>query len=129
MNIPVKLSPVFADENRKWQVMFNLIGNAIKFTARGKVTLSAAEDDQFVKILMIMIRALALLKRNKKNYSMRLYKVCAEITKQYGGSGLGLYISRQLLVELMNGTIFWNGPNLKKVHVSPSDFLRQVENP
>ena len=110
MNIPEELSPIFADENRFWQVLFNLIGNAIKFTERGNVTISAAEDDQFVKI-MIEDTGLGIAKENQEKLFNAFIQADAEITKQYGGSGLGLYISRQLL-ERMNGTINleWSEP-------------------
>lgn len=110
MNIPEELSPVFADENRFWQVLFNLIGNAIKFTERGNVTISAVEDDQFVKI-MIEDTGLGIAKEKQEKLFNAFIQGDAEITKQYGGSGLGLYISRQLL-ERMNGTINleWSEP-------------------
>ena len=110
IRISEELSPIFANENRLWQVLFNLIGNAIKFTERGTVTLSASEDDQFVKI-MIEDTGLGISKEKQEKLFNAFTQGDAEISRQYGGSGLGLYISRQLL-ERMNGNIFleWTEP-------------------
>jgi len=110
IDIPEGLSPVFADENRLFQVLFNLIGNAIKFTERGNVTLSALEDEQFVKF-MIEDTGLGIAKEKQEKLFNAFTQGDDEISRQYGGSGLGLYISRQLL-ERMNGTIFleWSEP-------------------
>ena len=48
------LPPVWADENRLKQVVYNLIGNASKFTEKGGITISAKhnKDGQFVKVLI-----------------------------------------------------------------------------
>jgi len=110
MNIPEGLSPVLADEIRLWQVLFNLMGNAIKFTERGKVTVTAAEEDQFVKI-MIEDTGLGIAQEEQEKIFNAFTQGDAEISRQYRGSGLGLYITRQLL-ERMNGTIIleWSEP-------------------
>ncbi|EGW39718.1 ATP-binding protein [Desulfosporosinus sp. OT] len=98
------------DETRFWQVLFNLIGNAIKFTERGNVTVSAAEDDQFVKII-IEDTGLGIAKEKQEKLFNAFTQGDSEISRQYGGSGLGLYISRQL-TERMKGTIIleWSEP-------------------
>lgn len=134
-NIPEELSPVFADENRLWQVLFNLIGNAIKFTERGTVTLSAAEDDKFVKIT-IEDTGIGISKEKQERLFNAFTQGDAEIPKQYGGSGLGLYISRQLL-ERMNGCVFleWSEPekgtcfsfNLPKSNEKPVNMDKTLE--
>lgn len=110
INIPEGLSPVLADENRLWQVLMNLIGNAVKFTERGTVTLSAGEDGQFVKI-MIEDTGIGISKEQQKSIFNAFTQGGTEIARQYGGSGLGLYISRQLL-ERMNGNLVleWSEP-------------------
>ncbi|EGW38736.1 ABC transporter substrate binding protein [Desulfosporosinus sp. OT] len=110
INIPEGISPVLTDETRFWQVLFNLIGNAIKFTERGNVTVSAAEDDQFVKII-IEDTGLGIAKEKQEKLFNAFTQGDSEIPRQYGGSGLGLYISRQLM-ERMKGTIIleWSEP-------------------
>lgn len=112
VNIPEGISPVFADENRLWQILFNLIGNAIKFTERGTIAISAIEDDEFIKI-MIEDTGIGISKENQENLFNAFTQANTQISSQYGGSGLGLYISKQLL-ERMNGKIFLEWSELKK---------------
>ena len=47
---PVELPPVLADEQRLEQVLYNLVGNAIKYTPQGKVVLSALVEGNFLRI-------------------------------------------------------------------------------
>lgn len=110
MNIPGELSPVFADENRLKQILFNLIGNGVKFTERGTITLSAEEMEAYVKI-SVEDTGIGISKENQENLFQAFTQAEDEISSQYGGSGLGLYISRQLL-QRMKGKIFleWSEP-------------------
>ena len=101
-------APLLADAPRLEQVLVNLVGNAIKFTGHGGVSLRAtvAEARHGSVRLRLEVQdtgvgippaALALL-------FQPFVQVDARITRQYGGTGLGLAISRRL-VELMGGTI------------------------
>ena len=49
-NISEDIPPVEADENRLQQILYNLIGNAIKYTQSGSITVSAKVKDDFVEI-------------------------------------------------------------------------------
>jgi signal transduction histidine kinase len=101
------LGTVESDATRLRQVMINLLGNAGKFTCRGKVTLrakrvsDAATDDIVISVqdTGIGIPAAAIdglfTKFNQAN---------ALTSKSYGGTGLGLALSRALC-QLMNGDI------------------------
>jgi signal transduction histidine kinase/CheY-like chemotaxis protein len=96
------------DEGRLRQVLFNLIGNAVKFTKRGAVNVDVAcreLDDQRVELAAsvrdsgIGIDASAL-----PTLFERFKQADSGIARRYGGSGLGLAISRGL-VDLMGGRI------------------------
>ncbi|WP_297423515.1 ABC transporter substrate binding protein [Clostridium sp.] len=110
INIPEKISPVLADENRLLQVMYNLIGNGIKFTENGTITVTAVENEQFIKV-SIKDTGIGISKEKQKNLFRAFTQAETEIFSNYGGNGLGLYISKQLL-ERMGGKIFleWSEP-------------------
>lgn len=110
INFPEKLSPVLADENRILQILYNLIGNAVKFTEKGTIKLYAKEDEKFVKV-SIEDTGVGISKEKQKNLFQAFIQAETDVFTKYGGSGLGLYISKQLL-ERMNGQIFleWSKP-------------------
>lgn len=100
---------VIGDPNRLQQVLINLIGNAIKFTAKGEVkfnvhSLSLGERDSELTF-SISDTGIGISKEQQKNLFKLFSQVDASITRQFGGTGLGLAIS-QKLVNLMGGEIF-----------------------
>ncbi len=94
------LPVVWADPMRVRQIILNLMSNALKFTESGSVTLSARADGDFVKISVadtgigIPESALAVI-------FDRFQQAENDTDKKYGGTGLGLDISKQL--SLMHG--------------------------
>lgn len=109
-DIPGDLPPALADENRLMQVLFNLLGNAVKFTERGRVMLSAREAEGAV-IVSVEDTGIGMTPEEQEKMFQAFSQGSARITEQYGGSGLGLFISRQL-VERMNGAMWleWSEP-------------------
>ena len=114
-NIPIVLEfygPVdgrfFLDEVRVRQILFNLLGNALKFTEHGRVVLSVEIEEEFAGLarLAFTVRDTGmgipadLLPRLFMPFEQRT----GQSTRKYGGTGLGLSISRRL-AELMNGTL------------------------
>ena len=104
-NIP-KL--VKADGQRIQQVLNCLLSNAIKFTSDGGVRVKvAALDDKGDSIKLRMAVAdtgIGISDYNMNKLFIRFSQVDGSDTRKYGGSGLGLVISKQI-TELMNGTI------------------------
>ncbi len=104
-NIP-KL--VRADGQRIQQVLNCLLSNAIKFTSDGGVRVKiAAIDDKVDQIKLRMAVAdtgIGISDSDMSKLFIRFSQVDASDTRKYGGSGLGLVISKQI-TELMNGTI------------------------
>jgi signal transduction histidine kinase len=104
------------DPGRLRQILFNLVGNAIKFTDAGEVVVKAsvvgAASPAFPAAFHspIQIRfevidtGIGISKANQKKLFQSFSQVDASMTRQYGGTGLGLIICKQL-VELMSGSI------------------------
>ena len=105
-NIP-KL--VKGDGQRIQQVLNCLISNAIKFTADGsvrvKITSMDMGDSDKVKIRMAVAdTGIGISEANMSKLFIRFSQVDSSDTRRYGGSGLGLVITKQI-VELMGGEI------------------------
>lgn len=91
------------DENRLQQITHNLIGNAIKFTEKGAVTVYAEEAGGFVKV-SVADTGIGIPRDKRDDIFKSFEQADASIVREYGGAGLGLTVSKQL-VELHGGTI------------------------
>ncbi len=108
---PVKEFSLYGDYVRLNQVLSNLLSNAIKFTETGGVTFgyNAIEDDtdKIAVIFSIKDTGIGISKSQEKNIFESFTQASENITRQYGGTGLGLTISKKL-VELQHGKISVN---------------------
>ena len=99
---------VSGDETRLRQVLFNLLGNALKFTASGAVTLEvrvAARDGERVELeFVVSDTGIGIDAQVLPTLFQRFRQADNGIARRYGGSGLGLAISKDL-VGLMGGSI------------------------
>ena len=102
------VAPVLADPLRLQQVLINLIGNAIKFTETGSVTVALTVLSQQADGVKLRFSVSDTGIGIPPDQVARVFDMFAQVdgttTRRFGGSGLGLSISRQL-VELMGGTI------------------------
>lgn len=101
--IPEKIVAVEADENRLLQILHNLVGNGIKFTESGAVTVSAVEENEFVTIA-ITDTGVGISEDKFDSIFESFEQAQGDIERQYGGTGLGLTITKQL-IELHGGNI------------------------
>ena len=98
---------VMGDEARLRQILLNLLNNAIKFTARGGVTLRIgySRDAGRDRIdFEVVDTGIGIDDEHLPHLFQRFHQVDGTIRRSYGGTGLGLAISK-MLVELMGGTI------------------------
>ena len=102
---------VIGDDTRLRRILLNLAGNAVKFTARGEVIISARLDTS-IPLLQEIRRLPSILGPRHRHRSLETNGlVCAftqvdsSTTRQYGGTGLGLVICKRL-TELMGGRIW-----------------------
>ncbi len=91
------------DRKRIQQILINLLGNAVKFTDRGSVTLNVSEHGDHVRF-EVRDTGPGLSKQQCAQVFERFVQVDDSSARRHGGSGLGLAISRDL-VELMSGRI------------------------
>jgi len=96
------------DQLRVKQILHNLIGNAVKFTSRGGVTISAQllEQQDFSLLVQIAVRdsGIGISPENLDKIFKPFEQENGSTTRNFGGTGLGLTISRRL-AELMGGSI------------------------
>ncbi|BDI15777.1 hypothetical protein ANSO36C_15790 [Nostoc cf. commune SO-36] len=116
MQMPATSDEIIVQSNyqRLLQVMLNLVGNAIKFTHEGGVTVSADlvlkkanfQDQQFPGMVRVRVADTGIgVSLDKQDKLFQLFsQVDGSRTRQYGGTGLGLAIS-QKLVEAMGGEV------------------------
>ncbi|WP_168713188.1 PAS domain-containing hybrid sensor histidine kinase/response regulator [Parvibaculum lavamentivorans] len=100
---------IMSDPTRLRQILFNLVGNAIKFTPQGEVSVSLAAracDDPDTAELVFTVRdtGIGIPEAMLPRLFTRFQQADSSISRTYGGTGLGLAITREL-TTLMNGTI------------------------
>lgn len=113
LNLEFKLSErlpdlFVGDAGRIRQVLVNLVGNAVKFTDRGSVSLClnplAIDDHSCMLELAVHDTGIGIPLEKQNLLFQSFSQLHPALNRKYGGTGLGLAISRKL-VELMDGTI------------------------
>ena len=105
-NLPASL---LLDEVRIRQILFNLVGNAVKFTSDGYIELKVkkvfhADRSKIDLIFSVKDTGIGISAEDRKIIFDAFQQSKGQSTKLYGGTGLGLAITKKL-VELMNGEI------------------------
>ena len=96
------------DKNRIRQILVNLLGNGVKFTDAGSVTVSVdtepIEDTKHRLTFAVADTGVGIPKHEQHRIFESFTQADSSYNKQYGGTGLGLTISRRL-AQLMGGTV------------------------
>lgn len=127
---------VYADRHRLMQVLVNLLGNAIKFTHQGHVTLHVRQQPLCVHF-SVRDSGIGISQAQQPKIFQRFVQADDDIQSRYGGNGLGLSIT-QRLVEIMGGhvgfesksgvgSIFWFTLPLVEVAPPPADVSHAVQ--
>jgi signal transduction histidine kinase len=97
------LPAISADENRIQQILYNLIGNAIKFTDKGTIRVSAAVVDGKVAVT-VSDTGIGISEDKFDRIFETFEQADGSTAREYGGTGLGLSITKKI-VELHGGAI------------------------
>lgn len=103
-DIPAEGVMVLADENRLQQILFNLLGNAIKFTGQGIISVQAGMLPEGMAAVSVHDTGIGIPPEKQALIFESFVQADGSIERTYGGTGLGLTVTRQL-VELHGGTI------------------------
>lgn len=115
-DVPLHL---IGDATRLQQILINLTGNAIKFTSRGSVSLLLDRQSNEKHALLrfrVQDTGIGITEEQRKRLFSPFSQADSSTTRQYGGTGLGLTISKNL-VELLGGQI-----NVHSIPGSGSEF-------
>lgn len=99
----LKFSYIQADEVKLRQVLVNIVGNSIKYTKEGEVKITLSNSKEKLEI-RVSDTGVGMSEEERVKLFEKFYRVQNDETKDIKGTGLGLWITKQL-VEKMNGTI------------------------
>ena len=103
--VPLK---IWGDNLRLRQILVNLVGNALKFTREGSISINVAcvsrADNHLVLRFAVRDTGIGITAEQKKQIFDAFSQADGTTTRRFGGTGLGLAISRQL-VQLMGGEL------------------------
>jgi PAS domain S-box-containing protein len=103
-----EVPPLLGDAARLRQALLNYVGNAVKFTEQGSITLRVRTLEATENALLLRFEVedtgIGIAPEDQARLFRSFEQVDASITRRFGGTGLGLAINR-LLAELMGGTV------------------------
>lgn len=134
LDVPDDLPAVMADRDRLTQILYNLVGNAIKFTQQGEVIVAANRDNGKIRI-SVRDTGIGIAPEDHERIFRSFEQLESSDTRRYGGLGLGLSVSQQLAalhqarIELSSaegkGSEFWF--DLSPATVQPAIALPEGE--
>src|SRR5882672_3858866 len=102
-NLDPEQLPMLSDRRRCYQILFNLVGNAVKFTERGAVRIVALRDDRALEVT-VADTGIGIDAAQIGQLFQPFRQIDSSLTRSHEGSGLGLYLCRQLVI-LLGGEI------------------------
>lgn len=95
------------DRKRLLQCVINFLSNAVKYTERGTVTISAREDGSEVEIA-IRDTGIGISNKDLSSLFYPFERLDSNLRIKVGGTGLGLYLTKKITTDLLQGNIFMN---------------------
>jgi len=103
MEDPVDVPRVYTDDKRLSQILRNFVSNALKFTQRGEVRVTAVRDGDHV-VFAVSDTGIGIAREHQHALFQDFVQVDSPIQKRLRGTGLGLSLSKRL-AELLGGTV------------------------
>lgn len=100
LKVASNLPMVLTDAGKFKEITLNLVENAIKFTEKGSVTVTANENEKGIVLVRITDTGEGINPYDQKRVFNRFFRVNDFRTQKTGGTGLGLYISRTFVTAL-----------------------------
>jgi signal transduction histidine kinase len=104
ISVPPDLPPGRGDEQRISQVLLNLVGNAIKFTEAGEVSVQVTVADNMFTVA-VSDTGLGISEADQQKIFEEFQQADSSSTRKQGGTGLGLAIAKKI-IELHGGRIW-----------------------
>jgi len=104
LHCPETIGNLRADQTKVRQSLYNLLSNACKFTERGEISLTVTEDAGEEIIFSIKDTGIGMTPEQLEKVFRAFTQADASTTRKYGGTGLGLTITKQF-IEMMGGHI------------------------
>lgn len=133
------IQPIFyayIDPDRLREVIGNLIDNAIKYTTEGGIAMDITADDHNITV-SVKDTGVGIPKEDISHLFQKFYRVDSSFTREVGGTGLGLYISRKIIEdsggqvwvesELGKGSTFF--VQVPRISNEKASFLQQQQAP
>lgn len=96
-------APIRVDVDRLKQILINLVGNAVKYTPKGSVTVTSyVEKERYV--IRVSDTGIGISAEDQQKLFSRFYRVRSKETEEIRGTGLGLWITKEIVIQ-MKGTI------------------------
>lgn len=100
---PDGLPPIYSDEGKIAQILRNFISNALKFTERGEVRVTAEQVDQTI-LFSVSDSGIGIAPEDQERIFEDFMQIESQLQKRVKGTGLGLPLSRKL-AELLGGSV------------------------
>lgn len=133
---PLTTQFLIGDPVRVRQVLLNLIGNAIKFTVSGSVTIEVSQVDADHVRVSVIDTGIGVAAEQLGKLFQRFTQGDASVTRRYGGTGLGLAISKKLITlmggeisarsETGKGSVFWFTLPVRAPLTSSTQIVRDI---
>jgi CheY-like chemotaxis protein len=122
-DVPDDIPEIVADERRVRQVILNLVGNAAKFTEEGYINVSARHDEEANEVVVaVEDTGIGIPEEKYDSVFQEFRQVDSSSTRRYGGTGLGLPVSKKF-VEAHGGRIWFES----EVNVGTTFFVALPE--